>query len=419
MKLINVTTRYYIFLFLILLSLWSVAFYFIMKFEVYANIDEVLYNRASNIVKYIQQDPSAASNHPLSDFQIHEITKAEYVSYPTEVYSDTLVYEPTDDEYDEYRKLSASFHLDNRYLKIVVVKPRLESTEIFNTITFTLVPLSALMVIMLVISARVLNKKLWKPFYKVIDFLSGYRVDKQVKPQEHTSAIDEFNVLNESLQSLIARNAQAFQQQKQFIENASHETQTPLAVIQSQLEILLQMPDLTHEHAEIIQSALKETDRLTKLNKALLLLSKIENQQFMDSTEVHLDSLTRKLLTYFDEKRDKLNLTVKLESDSAAVVKTNAILAEVLLGNLLKNAFAHNISDGSVVILVRPSYIEIANTGTPIPEKDRIFDRFYNRSTNTDSWGLGLSIVKKIVEINGWRIAYGSAGNTHKFTVDF
>jgi signal transduction histidine kinase len=419
MKLINITTRYYISLFLVVIALWSVAFYFIMKYEVYQSIDEVLYNRATNISKYVEQHREHSGNDPLSDYHIKQLTKAQFEISPSEIYADTLVYEPTDNEYDEYRKLEATFHQNDLYFSITVVKPRLESTEIFNTILLNLIPLSMVTVLVLVVGARQLNKNLWKPFYQVVNFLSGYRVDKDSPLPETATSVVEFKALVDSLQTLIQRNAQVFQQQKQFIENASHETQTPLAVIQSQMEILLQMPGLTNEQAEIIQSTLKETDRLTKLNKTLLLLSKIENEQFIDKSTVNLETLTRKLLAYFEDKKEKLALTVTIESESNCVVATNPVLAEVLIGNLVKNAFTHNVEGGRVTIRLSSGFFEIGNTGLPIPDTQRLFERFYNPGANPESWGLGLSIVRKIVDINGWSIKYEFSDHTHKFRIDF
>jgi signal transduction histidine kinase len=417
-KLINITTRYYIVLFLAVMLGWSVVLYFVMKFEVYQNIDEVLYNRVNNVRSYLEKK-SLTAHDPLSDYTVGEISQLQFHHMKKEVYSDTLVYEPTDDEFDEYRKLETAFEAGDRYWKITVVKPRLESTEMLNTVVFTLIPLSILMVVIFALSARRLNRKLWKPFYNIVNYVSDYRIDKEVAIPEQRSNVQEFESLERSVHTLMQRNREVFEDQKQFIENASHETQTPLAVIQSQLEILLQMPELTNDQAEIIQSALKETDRLTKLNKTLLLLSKIQNQQFMDRSEVNLDSLARKLVKYFDEKKEKLKLTVNMEGTPDATVKTNPILAEVLLGNLIKNAFVHNVSQGMVSIKVSSQQLEISNTGNPVVDQNRIFERFNNRSSAADNWGLGLSIVKKITEVNGWKLGYESDNQHHKFRVEF
>lgn len=417
-KLINITTRYYIIMFLGVILCWSVVLYFVMKFEVYQNIDEVLYNRVSNVRSYLEKS-SLQTIDPLADYKVLEISKSEFDHFRKDVYSDTLVYEPTDSEFDEYRKLETAFEAGDHYWKIIVVKPRLESTEIMNTVVFTLIPLSVLMVMVLALSARRLNNKLWKPFYNIMGFLSNYRVDRELPIPDQNSNIQEFHSLEKSVQALTHRNKEVFEEQKQFIENASHETQTPLAVIQSQLEILLQMPELTSNQAEIIQSALQETDKLAKLNKTLLLLSKIQNQQFMDKSEVNLDSLARKLVRYFDEKKEKLKLTVSIVATPNASVKSNPILAEVLLGNLIKNAFVHNVSRGMVSIKVTSQQLEITNTGDPVADRNRIFERFNSKNSAPDNWGLGLSIVKKITEVNGWRLGYESDNRHHKFRVEF
>jgi two-component system, OmpR family, sensor kinase len=418
MKLINITTRYYIVLFVMVLALWSVAFYFIMRHQIHNNSDEVLFNRAHNIVSRMRANPSDLDTYPLADFSFSEISGTAFEMLPDDTYSDTLIYEGTDDEFDEYRKLVTKAAIGNQHYKLTVVKPMLESTEIFNTILETLLPLSVLMIVILILSARFLNQRLWQPFYRIIDFLSHYRIDQEARFNDEKLVVDEFDRLRLSMHALVVRNKEVFQQQKQFIENASHETQTPLAVIQSQLEVLLQSPDLSQNQAELIQSALNETDRLTKLNKALLLMSKIENQQFLETGSVDLHMLIERLVSYFDDKREKLKLTVKIISSQPAVIQANAILAEVLIGNLIKNAFRHNVAGGSINIRASSSLLVVENTGASIPAAGRVFERFYNGGER-EGWGLGLAIVKKIVDMNHWTIEYSWEDQKHRFCVKF
>jgi signal transduction histidine kinase len=418
MRLINITTRYYIILFLAVLALWSFAFYFIMRHEIYRSSNEILFNRAQNIIKHVKNNPSDIKSHPLSDFQFSEISSSSFQSMQKEVYADTLIYEATDDEYDEYRKLVTKFQAGDGYYKLIVLEPRLESTEIFNTISETLIPLSIFMIVALIISARLLNEKLWQPFYQILNFLSSYRVDKEVELKKENLKVDEFHRLQESIHGLVVLNNNVFRQQKQFIENASHETQTPLAVIQSQLEILLQSPELSDGQSRLIQSALKETDRLSKLNKTLLLLSKIENEQFLEKSSVNLQTLVERLLQYFEDKKAKMQLKVEVLCDEVVIVETNAILAEVLIGNLLKNAFSHSLEAGKIIIQLKSNSFSVMNNGQQIPEAHRVFERFYTNGSH-EGWGLGLAIVKKIVELNGWKVEYSFQERMHTFQVNF
>jgi signal transduction histidine kinase len=389
-----------------------------MRHEIYRSSNEVLFNRAQNVIKHVKDNPSDIRSFPLSDFQFSEISSSMYQSIQSEVYADTLIYEATDDEYDDYRKLVTKFQAGDQYYKLTILEPRLESTEIFNTIFETLIPLSILMIIALIISARLLNEKLWQPFYRILNFLSDYRVDKEVDLKVENIKVDEFHRLEESIHGLVVLNNNVFRQQKQFIENASHETQTPLAVIQSQLEILLQSPDLSDEQSRLIQSALKETDRLSKLNKTLLLLSKIENEQFLEKLPVNLHTLVERLLQYFEDKKEKMLLQVEVHCEEMVIVETNPMLAEVLIGNLLKNAFSHNLEAGRIIIQLKNDSFSVRNNGEPIPEAHRVFERFYANGSG-EGWGLGLAIVKKIVELNGWKVEYSFQDRMHYFQVNF
>jgi signal transduction histidine kinase len=167
----------------------------------------------------------------------------------------------------------------------------------------------------------------------------------------------------------------------------------------------------------LIQSALGETDRLSKLNKTLLLLSKIDNEQFIEKGSIDVAHVVSNVLISFDEKKDKLALTVESMNDGKITVIANPILTEVLIGNLIENAFVHNINRGKVRIFISSSALIVENSGDQMPEAERLFERFYN--AGSEGWGLGLAIVKRIVELNHWDIRYAWNQGRHIFRVIF
>jgi signal transduction histidine kinase len=234
------------------------------------------------------------------------------------------------------------------------------------------------------------------------------------------SRIEEFTALNKSILELTERTRNSFINQKQFIENASHEMQTPLAITLSKLELLIEDPHLTEPQSEIIQALINSTQRMAKLNKTLLLLSKIENQQFMEKEEVRLKPLFEEILTYFEEQKENLQLSVTMEIQQDAAVIANPVLVDLLFTNLIKNAFSHNILHGSVHLVVNHKTCTISNTssGDAIPE-GKLFQRFYKQSIYKDSWGLGLALVKKICTINQWNISYKAKDGIHSFIVQY
>jgi signal transduction histidine kinase len=219
---------------------------------------------------------------------------------------------------------------------------------------------------------------------------------------------------------LTERTRSSFINQNQFIENASHEMQTPLAIALSKLELLIEDPQLTETQSVIIQALITSTHRLAKLNRTLLLLSKIENQQFMEKEEVCMKPLFEEILTYFDEQKENLQLSVTAEIRQDATVNANPVLVDLLFTNLIKNAFSHNVPQGSVHLVVDHKACTISNTSSSeaIPE-EKLFQRFYKQSIYKDSWGLGLALVKKICTINQWHITYSKQDTIHSFTVQY
>ena len=245
-------------------------------------------------------------------------------------------------------------------------------------------------------------------------------MDKQELQELPSTYIDEFRMLNEAVNELTRKNKEVFENQKQFIEDASHELQTPLSIIQSKLEALVSRTTLTAEQAAIVDSIIGSTQRLKKLNKTLLLLAKIENSQFLMTDEVNVNGIIGRSLEYYDEQKNILNIKMKINIRKRVVISGNKMLTEILIQNLLKNAFLHNVEDGMVDIKLDKKQLVVTNSGNQksISQK-RLYQRFNKSSNNPESWGLGLSIAFKIADKSNWKLKYNFEGNQHIFTIYF
>jgi len=421
MKLLSYTSRMQLIIFFILFGIFSIVFYLILRWNVLQNVDEVLYNRKMELLAYLENNPDLpfTEHNPLDDFTIHEIDQTIYQE-GKEIYADTLIYEPVDDELDEYRKLISHLQIHGSFYRLEILKPHLEANEIIGTIAITLSGLLLGLAICFYISQRMISRKLWNPFYELLEKLSHYRLDKENIPDLPASRIEEFQMLNQAVTDLARKNKEVFESQKQFIENASHELQTPLSVIQSRLEALIGQAELTGEQASIIEGIIISTQRIKKLNKTLLLLSKIENEQFLLNEEVDIKEIIDKSLGFFEEQKEALNLQINLDTRNCLRTRGNVLLSEILIQNLLKNAFVHNIQNGSIFIACDREKLTIRNTGKFLPlDKDQIFSRFYKHSDNPETWGLGLAIAYKITETSGWSIKYAEYSGQHVFEVMF
>ncbi|AGA77664.1 sensor histidine kinase [Echinicola vietnamensis] len=426
MKLLTYTSRIQLLYFLILFGIFSILFYLVLSWNVLQNVDEVLYNRKVNLLAYLEENPEAPfkEDNPLDDFTFYPVEKAAFQeSY--ESYTDTLIYEPVDDEFDEYRRLTTFAKLQGKHYRLEIVKPHLEAAEMISTIAITLGGLLLGLALSFYLSQHIISKKIWKPFFETLGELRYFRLDKQQLPELSPSRIDEFRMLNESIIELARKNMEVFVSQKQFIENASHEMQTPLSIIQSKLEALIGQAELTQEQAEILEGIIGSTQRLKKLNKTLLLLSKIENRQFLLAEQVDINTIINRSMEYYEEQKASLNISVKTETQDSLIVQGNVMLTEILVQNLLKNAFLHNKKNGRVNIQMKERKLMIANTGHEkqekgtVLEKDKLFSRFYKQSGNPDTWGLGLAIARKIAETSGWELHYHQEEGLHVFELNF
>lgn len=416
-SLLSLSSRKYLLVFLLLLILFFGAFYLIMRGVVLQNIDEILSNRRNNIIELVK---AREGKVPSDEFGFTDF-KMEPVSFPlNDRYVDTLIFERTDLEFDEYRKLISTFKFKGKVYKLEIVKAHLESEEIISTILITLVLTFLIMLGVFYFTTRYFSARLWRPFYDTLNRLNTFEIEKPLRIKLKDSNVEEFNALNRSILELAERTRNSFINQKQFTENASHEMQTPLAVIQSQLEMWIGDTSLTESQSEKIRMLLDAIQRLSKLNKTLLLLSKIDNQQFPERIKNDLKNLVENVLSYFEGQQENLQITLSVDLQENIFVEGNTTLVDVLLTNLIKNAFFHNSKGGFITIKASSKRFEIRNSSdsSEIP-REILFQRFSKQSANKESWGLGLAISKKICDINGWSLIYSWHENVHIFSVQF
>jgi len=269
---------------------------------------------------------------------------------------------------------------------------------------------------------RSLSKKIWKPFYTALNNMQQYELNKNASPAFLESNTDEFNELNQSLRHLFDRNYKIYLQQKEFTENASHEMQTPLAVFQSKLDLLMQTNPITESQAAIIVDLDNANQRLIRLNKSLLLLSKIENNQYPETDTVDILAITEKIFRQYKLHAETKDITMVTSLNGHPTIEANATLIEILIGNLVSNAIRHNGRQKKLIVELIDRTLVVKNTGVSYAlDGEKIFQRFQkeNSSGNNESIGLGLAIVKRICDLYACKIIYSFSNGYHHFAVKF
>ena len=271
----------------------------------------------------------------------------------------------------------------------------------------------------IVLTMRFISGRLWQPFDKTLEAIEHFKLENGVCPQLAESDTKEFVRLNIALQRLMTDSLHSYRLQKEFTENASHELQTPLAVFQSKLDLLLQQPELTERQAAIIQDLYQMNSRLSRLNRNLLLLAKMENNQFSRTESVDVITVIKDLQPYLESLSGGLILKQNF-STASLPIKANRSLLESMVNNLVVNAVRHNKTSGEITVFLSDNRLMVSNTSDDAAlDADQIFNRFYRPSEKTTGNGLVLSIVKAVCDYHGWKILYAYADGKHQFVVIF
>ncbi|HWY38453.1 MAG TPA: HAMP domain-containing sensor histidine kinase [Bacteroidia bacterium] len=418
MKLISRTILYFVFISLPLLVIAGFISYTVIKSDVKEGTDESLWMEKLNTLKLIR---SFKEPHNVI-ISYDSLSKITYVNTKPKgfSFSDTMIFEKEENEKVNYRILRSYTEANGHTYLVTLAKPTFEEDELIKGLVSSLLIVTGFLILSFFIVNWILSKWLWKPFYKTIETLDGYDLKNNPRVHFSSSSIKEFDKLNEALDKMTGKIYTDFTFQKEFTENAAHEMQTPLAVMKAKLDLLIQSPNLREEEMNQLQAMDNSVSKLAALNKALLLLAKIENNQFKDIAEMSLQKTLERVLGNYESMIESKELSVIKTIRNDHVINMNPVLCEILISNLLQNAIRHNTQKGNIKIELQDNSLSISNNGNPLQIDPReMFVRFKKNNASQESLGLGLSIVKSIVDAYSLQINYSYSDSMHTFTVIF
>ena len=418
MKLLARTLKSYLIYSFTLLLVTVPLYYFLVKRVLIHSVDKSLRAQLRAIRSNLNGSISTADLQVWSklDKDIHLEKAGNY--FKDSIYTAYTKTHARDE--DPYRQIMASLEINGQYYKLTISTSMVENEDLLGTIVLVeALLLIGLMGGMLWINSSV-SKKLWAPFYETLSKIRKYEFNKHAAIRLKETNTSEFTDLNRSLENLLNKNYKSYLEQKEFTENASHEMQTPLAIFQSQLEVLMQTSPLTEEQADLINSLEMNNKRMVRLNRSLLLLTKIENEEYQPTESVNITELVKKFLGSYQYYIQEKELTVTETYENDIIFRANKTLIEILISNIISNAVKHNVPGGALIIQTTGAILTIKNTGDPQSlEPERIYQRFYKKGGEMEGIGLGLAIVQRICNIGRFSIRYQYAGNLHEFKTDF
>jgi signal transduction histidine kinase len=419
MKLLNKTNLFFIGVSSVIFCLGGILFYQLFKVIIDNDINNKLYDRKEYNLKQLQRSDSVIlfQGYSANMVSIKEIQS--FVS-ENERFSDTTIFDRIEGKAIAFRQLSFNAKIRDKAYAIRVRRSMIEHKELIEGVVLLEVLLFIAFVIVLTLVNNKVSKNIWAPFYFILDKINNYKVDSAQSVSLPRNSINEFNELAAAIEKMSVKIKNEFNIQKEFTENASHEIQTPLTIIRNKLEILLQSPALSKEQMDLISSVSAAAKRLSKLNEALIILSKIENRQFHEVKNVRIDELVQASLFHFDELIRIKSITVEKLYRETTSVTMHPYLAEMLVENLIINAIKHNVSPGKIIISIGKDTLAIANTGTVSAiDTEKLFQRFVKTNSSSSSLGLGLSIVKAICDTYLFSICYSEKNGLHRMAVHF
>ena len=418
-KLLNQTLFYYL-AFGCLIALIVVPSYYFLHNKYYVHeIDEFLLYQKEKIYRKSLRTLKISEIPVWNQYNDNEEIIPDNGQEGDNVYTTAKFPDEQEVAHEDFRILYSRIKIEDRNYILMIRLSTFEAKKIILSGTIIQLLFFFLLLLGFVFITRFAYRKLWEPFYQTLSYIERFNLSSNEIPSFTQSGIQEFCQLNGAVERLIANNLQAYKIQKEFTENASHEMQTPLAVLRSGLDMLLQQ-DLTEEQLQIIQSLYESVSRLTRMNKNLLLLAKIDNLQFEDAQSLEVVEILSESLSFLQEQAEVNRIEIQTDINENSIVQANKTLLESLVNNLLVNAVKHNISCGKIHLSLNRNQLMISNTGNAAGlDENMLFRRFSRMNEKVKGNGLGLAIARQICSLYGWEIHYAYENEEHRFVVVF
>ena len=419
MKLLSYTYGKLALLLFLLMAVWGVLFYYAIIDEVVDETDDTLENYGEILMESALHDPSILETEGslMSFYKFTPISEEEGRHY-RQVFYDATVYIELEDEDEPVRVMCTAFRMpDGQYYELKLMISILERDDMVEAMLWYLGALFLLFLICTSIGIQLVLKGVFRPLHRLLDWLHCIQPGKEVPPLDNPTKIREFRQLSDAALDMGNRSYKAYEEQKQFIENASHELQTPLAIVRGKVELLAESEGMTEQQMEQLDEIYATLGRAVKLNKSLLLLSRIENGQYTEMEDVSvdeiLDELLPDLMDIYEHKQVRL---IRKREEQPFIIRCNHSLAQILVSNLVKNSLLHNREEGELQVLTTPTSLVIKNTGDVPLDGEKLFRRFYHgMDGKKDSTGLGLAIARSIALSSSLKLTYEWQDGMHTF----
>ncbi|WP_154855562.1 sensor histidine kinase [Cyclobacterium xiamenense] len=415
MKLINQFTIWYLGISIIVLLIGGVLIFYKLESEIDFEQGKELERQLDNYARRMEfmENPARLKKDRL---EIRELP-LEAAQIPFQV-NDTLAWHEPLEQVERQVKAGRSYLINGKHYYMSTYNIMIESDDITETVVQTMVAIFLLLLIFIVVTSRLVSKKILQPFHQSLTKINGFTFKKNAPLEFEPSRIEEFEKLHEFLRKMSLRLLSDYKIVKEFSENLSHEIQTPIAITSGKLELLLNSP-INDQQAKWIAAAYQSTQKMSKTVHSLATLAKLENQEFEGNQRLDLSQLIHQSIAGYEELIAIKNIRLHSNIAPEVHIEMHPNMAEMLVDNLLSNAIKHNQNPGYIDIVVSQNQLTIRNSGSqPKTDVVEFLERFKKGNPSSDSIGLGLSIVQQICRIHGFTLDYQFSEGEHRIRIE-
>lgn len=419
MRLLSKTTMYYLLISVVVFGLGGIVAYNLISEEISSETDYYLETILDRIDRRLAS--WVESDHDVTRINSDRIHISELTTglQTDPVFSDTLAMHPYLNTMETMRKLSAVREVGDRVFQVEINDVIVEKDDIYESVVKIITRLFALLALFLVVGGAIISRYLLKPFYNTLNRMDDFEVQGNKPMSFSNTNIKEFRQLNQFLARMTGRAQKEYQSLKKFSENASHELQTPLAIANGKLDLLLHGGPLSEDQYKNVNSAQQALNRISKLGKSLSILTKIENHEFDPTQKINVSEMVSQCVEDFRELFDLKNLNLAVDISPGIHIELNKHLGAIMFNNLFHNSIKHNLEGGRVAVSLSTEGFRIENSGhEPTRPREEMFQRFAKDNGHPDSSGLGLAIVKEICDYHELGLDYAFNGS-HAVSIDF
>ena len=407
-----------------LFALWAIVFTRTTKRQIYSHIDLILTQQSDKIIsRFLDNDSIPNSLSGMSgtmEFVIEKVSPEYAKNHQTPAFQTDEEFIDDIQEDEIVREMSSVFQKRGIDYELTLSTHVFAWNDTLDFAIFSILTLAVALLVAIILIVSLIIIRNMRPLYRLTDWLRSRKSTEEIPKPDSRIKVQEFKEIETAVLEASERSKQVFEEQKRFIGNASHEIQTPIAICRNRLELLVDETQLDEHQLTEIEKTLDTLGYISRLNKSLLFLSKIDNHQFKEEAEIEINQVVNQALENLSEIFESMEVSVSVTEKQRIMAKMDPTLASSLVTNLLKNAFIHNLQGGNIAITLSDNTLIIGNTGkNEALDPETVFKTFYRKGENTNSTGLGLAIAKAICTEYGFEIRYQFIENQHTFSIKF